>query len=71
MKRLILTSFTATSLLLSSSPYNKSWNTSGTHIHRKNKSDIKIETDGSSGYFLGIKFPIGVDSDSCKMLTAD
>ena len=71
MKKIILTAFTATSLLLSSSPYNKSWNTSGTNIHRKKESGSKIEADGSSGYFLGIKFPIGVDSDSCKMLTSD
>jgi len=36
-----------------------------------NEDGSKIETDGSSGYFLGIKFPIGVDSDSCKMLSSD
>jgi len=42
------------------------------HTFSENNEDgSKIETDGSSGYFLGIKFPIGVDSDSCKMLTSD
>ena len=42
------------------SPYNKTWNTSGTYIHRKNESGSIIETDGPSGYFLGIKSPISI-----------
>ena len=77
MKRLILTAFTATSLLLPSSPIFASPLTLSLGILQehtfteKNKSGSKIEADGSSGYFLGIKFPIGVDSDSCKMLTSD
>ena len=36
----------------------------------KNKSGSKIEADGSSGYFLGIKFPmgfgLGIDSYKTK-----
>ena len=77
MKRLILSAFTATSLLLSTSPVFAAPLTISLGIPQqhtfteKNKSGSKIETDGSSGYFLGIKFPIGVDSDSCKMLTSD
>ena len=77
MKKVILSAFTATSLLLSSSPIFAAPLTISLGIPQeqtfteKNESGSKIETDGSSGYFLGIKFPIGVDSDSCKMLTSD
>ena len=77
MKRLILSAFTATSLLLSSSPVFAAPLTISLGIPQehtfteKNESGSKIETDGSSGYFLGIKFPVGVNSDSCKMLTSD
>ena len=77
MKKIILTAFTATSLLLSSSPVFASPLTISLGIPQEhtfsenNEDGSKIETDGSSGYFLGIKFPIGVDSDSCKMLTSD
>ena len=77
MMKFILTAFTATSLLLSSSPIFAAPLTISLGIPQehtfteKNESGSKIETDGSSGYFLGIKFPIGVDSDSCKMLTSD
>jgi hypothetical protein len=78
MKKIILTAFTATSLLLSSSPIFAGPLTISLGIPQqhtfteKNESGSnKIEADGSSGYFLGIKFPIGVDSDSCKMLTSD
>jgi hypothetical protein len=78
MKKIILTAFTATSLLLSSSPIFAAPLTISLGIPQehtfteKNESGSnKIEADGSSGYFLGIKFPIGVDSDSCKMLTSD
>ena len=77
MKKFILTAFTATSLLLSSSPIFAAPLTISLGIPQehtfteKNESCSKIEIDGSSGYFLGIKFPIGVDSDSCKMLTSD
>jgi len=65
MKRLILTAFTATSLLLSSSPIFAAPLTVSLGIPQeqtfteKNKSDSKIEADESSGYFLGIKFPVG------------
>ena len=77
MKKFILTAFTATSLLLSSSPIFAGPLTISLGIPQeqtfteKNESGSKIEADGPSGYFLGIKFPIGVDSDSCKMLTSD
>ena len=77
MKKIILSAFTATSLLLSSSPIFAAPLTISLGIPQeqtfteKNESGSKIETDGSSGYFLGIKFPIGVDSDACKMLTSD
>jgi len=77
MKKVILSAFTATSLLLSSSPIFAAPLTISLGIPQehtfseKNKSGSKIETDGTSGYFLGIKFPIDVDSDSCKMLTSD
>ena len=77
MKKFILTAFTATSLLLSSSPIFAAPLTISLGIPQEhkfsenNEDGSKIETDGSSGYFLGIKFPIGVDSDSCKMLSSD
>ena len=66
MKRLILTSFTATSLLLSSSPIFAAPLTISLGIPQehtlseKNESGSKIETDGPSGYFLGIKFPMSI-----------
>jgi hypothetical protein len=77
MKKVILTAFTATTLLLPITPVFAAPLTISLGIPQehtfseKNKSGSKIETDGTSGYFLGIKFPIDVDSDSCKMLTSD
>ena len=65
MKRLILTAFTATSLLLPLAPVFAGPLTISLGIPQehtfteKNESGSKIETDGSSGYFLGIMFPIG------------
>ena len=65
MKKIILTAYTATSLLLPSSPVFAGPLTISLGIPQeqtfteKNKSGSKIEVDGSSGYFLGIKFPIG------------
>jgi len=65
MKKVILSAFTATSLLLSSSPIFAGPLTISLGIPQeqtfteKNESGSKIEADGSSGYFLGIKFPIG------------
>ena len=65
MKKIILTAFTATSLLLSSSPIfagplTISLGIPQEHTFTENNEDgNKIETDGSSGYFLGIMFPIG------------
>ena len=65
MKKVILSAFTATSLLLSRSPIFAAPLTISLGIPQehtfteKNKSGSKIEADGSSGYFLGIKFPVG------------
>jgi len=65
MKKVFLSAFTATSLLLSSSPIFAAPLTISLGIPQeqtfteKNESGSKIETDGTSGYFLGIKFPIG------------
>ena len=65
MKKIFLSAFTATSLLLPSAPVfagplKISLGIPQEHTFtEKNESGRKIETDGSSGYFLGIKFPIG------------
>ncbi len=64
MKKVILSAFTATSLLLCSSPIfaaplTISLGIPQEHTFTEKISGSKIETDGSSGYFLGIKFPIG------------
>ena len=65
MKKIILSAFTATSLLLPSAPVFAGPLTISLGIPQeqtfteKNESGRKIEADGSSGYFLGIKFPIG------------
>ena len=65
MKKFILSAFTATSLLLPSAPVFAAPLTISLGIPQehtfteKNESGRKIEADGSSGYFLGIKFPIG------------
>jgi hypothetical protein len=65
MKNFILSAFTVTSLLLSSSPIfavplTISLGIPQKHTFSENNEDgSKIEADGSSGYFLGIKFPIG------------
>ena len=66
MKKIILSAFTATSLLLPSAPVFAGPLTISLGIPQehtfteKNESGSKIETDGSSGYFLGIKFPMGI-----------
>ncbi len=65
MNKFILSVFTATSLLLSSSPIFAAPLTISLGIPQEhtltenNEDGSKIETDGSSGYFLGIKFPVG------------
>ena len=76
MKKFILTAFTVTSLLLPSAPVFAGPLTISLGIPQehtfteKNESGRKIETDGSSGYFLGIKFPmgtgLGIDSYKTK-----
>ena len=86
MKKIILSAFTVTSMLLPSAPVFAGPLTISLGIPQehtfteKNESGSKIETDGSSGYFLGIKFPmgtgLGIDSyktkfkgDSSKIVT--
>ena len=65
MNKFILSAFTATSLLLSSSPIfagplTISLGIPQEHTLTENNEDgSKIEADGSSGYFVGIKFPVG------------
>jgi len=65
MNKFILSAFTATSLLLSSSqifagPITLSLGIPQEHTFSENTKDgSKVEADGSSGYFLGIKFPVG------------
>jgi len=66
MKKIILSAFTATSLLLPNSPLFAGPLTLSLGIPQehtfteKNESGSKIEADGTSGYFLGIKFPVGI-----------
>ena len=66
MRKFILTAFTITSLLLPNAPVFAGPLTISLGIPQehtfteKNESGSKIETDGSSGYFLGIKFPMGI-----------
>ena len=86
MKKIILTAFTVTGLLLPITPVFAGPLTISLGIPQehtfteKNKSGSKIEADEPSGYFLGIKFPIGfglgIDSyktkfkgDSSKIVT--
>ena len=65
MKKIILSAFTATSLLLPSAPVFAAPLTISLGIPQehtfteKNESGRKKEAEGTSGYFLGIKFPIG------------
>jgi len=86
MRKFFLSAFTATSLLLPSAPVFAGPLTISLGIPQehtfseKNESGSKIKADGSSGYLLGIKFPIGfglgIDSyktkfkgDSSKIVT--
>ena len=64
MKKVILSAFTATSLLLPSAPVfagplTISLGIPQEHTFTEINLVVNIEADGSSGYFLGIKFPIG------------
>jgi len=65
MKKIILSAFTATTLLLPitpifAGPLTISLGIPQEHTFSENNEDgSKIETDGSSGYFLGIKLPVG------------
>ena len=76
MNKFILTAFTATSLLLSGSPIFAAPLTISLGIPQQqtfsenNEDGSKIEADESSGYFLGLKFPVGfglgIDSYNTK-----
>ena len=78
MKKIILSVFTATTLLLCSSPIFAAPHTISLGIPQqqtfteKNEDGSKIEADEPSGYFIGIKFPIGfglgIDSYKTKFI---
>ena len=65
MKKIILTAFTATTFLFPftsvfAAPLTISLGIPQEHTFSENNEDgSKIVADGSSGYFLGIKFPVG------------
>ena len=65
MKKIIITAFTATTFLFPFTSVFAAPLTISLGIPQeqtfteKNEDGSKIETDGSSGYFLGIMFPIG------------
>ena len=78
MKKVILTAFTATTLLLPittvfAAPLTISLGIPQEHTFSENNEDgSKIETDGSSGYFLGVSFlsfGLGIDSYTTKFKT--
>jgi hypothetical protein len=78
MKKIILSAFTATTLILSNSsifaaPHTISLGIPQQHTFtEKNEDGSKIEADEPSGYFIGIKFPIGfglgIDSYKTKFI---
>ena len=78
MKKIILYAFTATILLLSNFPIFAAPHTISIGIPQqntfteKNEDGSKIEADELSGYFLGIKFPVGfglgIDSYKTKFI---
>jgi hypothetical protein len=78
MKKIILSAFTATTLILSNSsifaaPHTISLGIPQQHTFtEKNEDGSKIEADETSGYFIGIKFPIGfglgIDSYKTKFI---
>ena len=75
MKKIILTVFAATSLLLYSTPsFAISLSVGvpvGASFTAKNSDGSKTETDGASGYFLGVQLPfglgLGIDSHKTKI----
>ena len=78
MNKIILSAFTATTLILSNSsifaaPHTISLGIPQQHTFtEKNEDGSKIEADELSGYFLGIKFPVGfglgIDSYKTKFI---
>jgi hypothetical protein len=78
MNKIILSAFTATTLILSNSsifaaPHTISLGIPQQHTFtEKNEDGSKIEADEPSGYFIGIKFPIGfglgIDSYKTKFI---
>jgi len=71
MKKIILTVFAATSLLLYSTPSFAISLSVGVPIGASIKNDAGTEADGASGYFLGVQLPfglgLGMDSHKTKI----
>jgi hypothetical protein len=78
MNKIILSAFTATTLILSNSSIFAAPHTISLGIPQqqtfteKNEDGSKIEADEPSGYFIGIKFPVGfglgIDSYKTKFI---
>ena len=70
MKKIILTVFAATSLLLYSTPSFAISLSVGVPIGATIENDAGTEADGASGYFLGVQLPfglgLGMDSHKTK-----
>ena len=73
MKKIILTVFAATSLLLYSTPSFAISLSVGVPIGATIKNDAGTEADGASGYFLGVQLPfgLGLGMDSHKTTIKD
>ena len=71
MKKIILTVFAATSLLLYSTPSFAFSLSVGVPVGATIKNDAGTEADGASGYFLGVQLPfglgLGMDSHKTKI----
>jgi len=71
MKKIILTVFAATSLLLYSTPSFAISLSVGVPIGATIENDAGTEADGASGYFLGVQLPfglgLGMDSHKTKI----
>ena len=71
MKKIILTVFAASSLLLYSTPSFAISLSVGVPVGATIKNDAGTEADGASGYFLGVQLPfglgLGMDSHKTKI----
>ena len=71
MKKIILTVFAASSLLLYSTPSFAISLSVGVPVGASIKNDAGTEADGASGYFLGVQLPfglgLGMDSHKTKI----